>query len=184
MKFEELYTLRLCKPEEAEQDAPIIAPLIQEMCNEAKIETLPETTPLVDIIYSLVSTGFSEFVIAEVEEKPVGCLQINYRLSTWQTVPYGAIEDFYVRADVRKLGIERNMLDYACHRAEARGCAFITIEHVQQDNTRAIRSYEQMGFEQITCTQMKTALPRTGNCAGHSHAHAHTHTETEAEVEA
>lgn len=171
MRFEEEYMIRLCKPEDAETDVAVIAPFIQEMARDAG-HPAPDDAALRDLLYSLLSTGFSEFLVAEVKNQPVGCLQINYRLSTWAAAPYAFIEDLYVQPDAQSLGIGRSMLDYACHRALARGCAYAELD-TTPDNEKAIRLYKRMGFEQRPHILMRTALPRKGSCSGHSHEHEH-----------
>jgi ribosomal protein S18 acetylase RimI-like enzyme len=174
MRFEEDFLLRLCKPEEAERDAPILAPLVRALALEEGVVPPPDVAKLTDLIYALLTSGFSEFLVAEVQGEPVGCLQVNYRLSTWAAGPYAHIEDVYVRDDVRSLGIGRKMLDYACHRADARGCVFAEID-VRPDNAQALRVYERMGFDPQSVQVLRCDLPRVGRCDGH------THTEEEAE---
>lgn len=168
MKFEEDYLIRLCKPEDAETDAPIIAPLVQEMIGEEGTHYHPEQAPLTDLIYSLLSTGFSEFVVAEVKDQPVGYLHLNYRLSTRAASPYGAIDEVYVQMPARSLGIERSMLDYACQRAHARGCAYVEMT-MRSNRADGLRLYEQMGFERKTDMLLHCTLPRRGTCTGHEH---------------
>jgi ribosomal protein S18 acetylase RimI-like enzyme len=166
MKIEELYMLRLCKPEEAETDAPILATLIQAMATD--LGEYPEKEPLTDLLYSLLTTGFSEFIIAEVNEEPVGCIQMNYRLSTLQTAPYAHLSDFYIQPEVRQLGIGKSMLDYACQRIEARGCKYVEMD-VPPEDTKAVKLYQSMGFRSYSTLKIHTDLPRHGTCKGHAH---------------
>ncbi len=168
MRFEEDFLIRLCQPEEAETDAPLLAPLVQSLAREEGAQP-PDGSKLSDLIYALLTSGFSEFLVAEVKGEPAGCLQINYRLSTWAAGPYAHIEDVYVREDVRSLGIGRKMLDYACHRANARGCGFVEMD-VRPDNARALRLYERMGFDVKPVQILRCALPRVGRCDGHTHS--------------
>jgi ribosomal protein S18 acetylase RimI-like enzyme len=168
MTYEELYMVRLCKPEDAEEDAAIIAPLIRELVQAHNVPNPPEIPPLVDLVYSLISTGFSEFLVAEVQHEPVGCLQVNYRLSTWAAAPYAAIEDIYVRPDVQEPGIQESMIDYACQRIESRGCAYVEIE-VHPDHEEAAKAYKRMGFQPFTTQRMKSSLPRKKRCPRCSH---------------
>jgi ribosomal protein S18 acetylase RimI-like enzyme len=180
MKFEEEYLLRFCKPEEAEQDAPIIATLIREMAQEAHADHIPELPQLTDLVYSLLTTGFSEWIIAEVDKQPVGCLQINYRLSTWTTAAYAYLEDIYVQPNVRQLGIARSMVDYAYQRAEARSCAYVEID-VSPEATEALATYQQLKFEEAPTTRLRRTVQRSRCCGGHGHhqdhkqAHDHDH---------
>jgi GNAT superfamily N-acetyltransferase len=170
MKFEELYLVRLCKPEDAENDASLLAHLLHENITEQGIETPPDIQSLNDVIYSLLATGFSEFLVAEVQNEPVGCLQINYRLSAREATPYGCLDDMYVRTGEQKQEIARSMVDYACQRAEARGCAYIETR-MHSDATQALKLYTHMGFDHIPQTLLHCRIPRQGRCTGHSHSH-------------
>lgn len=170
MKFVEDYCIRLCKPEDAETDAAILAPLIQAYTQQFEIHQIPDTQSLTDLVFSLLSTGFSEFVIAEIENKPVGCLQINYRLSTREAVPYAFIDDVYVESNPHTSGITRSMVDYACQRADARGCAYVDVD-ILPDDTRSKKFYERMGFDRYPGERFRCRMPRQGRCGSHTHTH-------------
>jgi ribosomal protein S18 acetylase RimI-like enzyme len=174
MKFEEEYLLRFCKPEEAERDAPILAALTRELAIEQKAHHIPEIPPLTDLVYSLITTGFSEWIIAEVNNEPVGCLQINYRLSTWTTAAYAYVDDVYVQPQARNLGIARSMLDYAYHRAEGRACAYVELD-VKVDNPEAKRLYESLKFETVSTQRLRRSIERKRCCGGGGHSHDHDH---------
>ena len=125
--------MRLCTPD----DAKALALLIQALIVEKGDQLQPELDPLTELIHALLTSGFSDFIIAEQHSQNVGCLQINYRLSTHAAAPYAALEDMYVMPEARKQGIGASMLDYACQRAAGQGCAFIEAQ-IQPDNQTAI----------------------------------------------
>lgn len=169
MRFEEEYMVRLCNPE----DAATLAPLVQE-CQENQdangeraAATLPDQATLMELIQALLTTGFSDFLLAEVKGKPVGCLQINYRLSTRVAARYAALDDFYVRPDTPlQSDIARSMLDYACQRANGLECAYIETE-VYPEHTASLQLYERMGFDRLAALRLQSALPRRGRCHRH-----------------
>ena len=138
------FMVRLCTPD----DAPLLAPLIQALATEEGAEP-PQRDDLEAIITTMLQTGFSDFVIAEegTEGGPVlGCIQINYRLSTWATASYAYFEDFYLKPAARGRGIGTKLLDYACQRAEGRGCDSIQLD-VREGNKAAAKLYARYGFK-------------------------------------
>lgn len=142
--FESIFSVRLCHPE----DAPLLAPLISALATEEGV-TPPEPEALEEIIRAMLTTGFSDFVIAERgpnEDEVVGCIQINYRLSTWAAAPYAYLEDFYLVPEARAQGIGTKLLDYACQRAEGKGCQNVQLD-VREANKGAMRLYARYGFK-------------------------------------
>ncbi len=170
MQFEELFLVRLCKPEDAQQDAQIIAPFIQELVREMGFFDPPDVDTLVELAYSLISTGFSEFVIAEIQKEPVGCIHINYRLSSWSASPYASVEDLYLRPNARRQKIGRSLVDYACQRAHARGCTYIDV-HIPTKDKKVHAFFGRMGFQDVHLHCKRVSLPRERHCKAHAHTH-------------
>jgi ribosomal protein S18 acetylase RimI-like enzyme len=132
--------IRLCEP----VDAPQIVPLLQAQV-AASGSAAPDPDALEELVHALLATQFSDFILAEVGERALGVLQINYRLSAWDVAPYAAIEDFYLAPELRGRGAGVRMLDYACARAEARGARSVqALAH--PDDRAARRLYEELGF--------------------------------------
>jgi len=139
-------TIRLCEP----ADAPRIVPLLQAQV-AASGRQAPDPDALEALAHALLVSQFSDFLLAEVGDRALGVLQINYRLSTWEVAPYAAIEDFFLAPELRGRGFGIRMLDYDCARAAARGSRFVqAVAH--PDDRAARRLYEELGF---------TAMPRT-----------------------
>ena len=131
---------KLCRP----GDAPRIAPLIRALALEEGADAA-EVDEIETVVDALLQTGASDFVIAEVEGEPVGCLQISYRLSTWHALPYAYIEDFYLAPGVRGRGVGTKLLDYALQRAEGQKADRILLD-VRDSNSAAQRLYTRLGF--------------------------------------
>jgi ribosomal protein S18 acetylase RimI-like enzyme len=134
------FMIRLCEP----ADAPRIVPLLQAQV-AASGSVAPDPDALEELVHALLISQFSDFLLAEVNERPLGVLQINYRLSTWEVAPYAAIEDFYLAPELRGKGAGTRMLDYACARAESRGGRFVQAL-ARPDDRAARRLYEEFGF--------------------------------------
>src|ERR671929_2170729 len=135
MEFEELFTIRLCH----EEDAPLLAPLVQALAAEEGEEPADlESTE--NVIAALLESGASDFLIATFAGRPTGCLQIAYRLSTWHAAPYAYVEDFYLAPEARAQGIGSKLLDYALQRAEGQHADSIGLD-VRSANRAAQRLY-------------------------------------------
>jgi ribosomal protein S18 acetylase RimI-like enzyme len=93
-----------------------------------------------------------------MNDRAVGVLQINYRLSTWEVAPYAAIEDFYLVAEARGMGVGTRMLEYACARAEGRGSRFVQAAARPGDQA-ARRLYEAYGFTTTQQSLWRSDLP-------------------------
>lgn len=153
MRFEELFRIKLCHPEDAALLAPLIAALAAEEGSEpANLESI-ET-----VVSALLQSGASDFLVALIEDRPVGCLQIAYRLSTWHAAPYAYVEDFYLAPEARARGIGSKMLDYALQRAEGQRVDQVLLD-VRSANTAAQRLYGRFGFHSSGSLLMRRPLP-------------------------
>ena len=145
--------IRLCEPD----DTPQIVPMIQAQV-AASGRAAPDPDALSELVHALLISQFSDFLLAEMGDRTVGVLQINYRLSTWDVAPYAAIEDFYLVAEARGKGVGTRMLDYACARAEARGSAFVEAS-LRPEDRAAQRLYQQFGFVDTPSSLWRRSLP-------------------------
>lgn len=153
MEFQELFTIRLCHPE----DAPLLAPLVEALALEEGVEPA-DLDGIETVVSALLQSGVSDFLLATIEGRPVGCLQISYRLSTWEAAPYAYLEDFYLAPEARARGIGTKMLDYALQRAEGQRAAYLALD-VRADNRPAQRLYAKFGFSDSGSLLMKRPLP-------------------------
>ncbi len=145
--------IRLCEP----NDTPQIVPMIQAQV-AASGRAAPDPDALNDLVHALLISQFSDFLLADMNGRTVGVLQINYRLSTWEVAPYAVIEDFYLVAEARGKGVGTRMLDYACARAEGRGSRFIQAA-VRPSDQAARRLYEAFGFTTTQQSLWRSDLP-------------------------
>ncbi len=153
MHFEELFTIRLCH----EEDAPLLAPLVRALALEEG-EQPADLESIETVISALLQSGVSDFLMATIDKRPVGCLQIAYRLSTWHAAPYAYIEDFYLAPQARARGIGTKMLDYALQRADGQRSDYIGLD-VRAANRAAQRLYGRFGFADSGSLLMKRPLP-------------------------
>ena len=162
--FETAFVVRLVEPE----DAPILVPLIRALAEEEGAIP-PDSESLEAVLVAMLTTGFSDFVVAERgpnEDEVVGCIQINYRLSTWAAAPYAYFEDFYLVPAARGQGIGTKLLDYACQRAEGKGCSAMHLD-VRTANKAATRLYARYGFKMSDSTIWKRTVEPTCETEDH-----------------
>lgn len=145
--------IRLCEPD----DTPKIVPLLQAQV-AASGRPAPDPDALAELVHALLATQFSDFLLAERGERALGVLQINYRLSTWEVAPYAAVEDFYLAPELRGRGAGSRMFEYACARAESRGCKFIQALARPEDRA-AGKLYQAFGFARATRELWRAGLP-------------------------
>ena len=153
MQFEELFRIQLCRPADAARLAPLIAALaVEEGAEPAELDEI-ET-----VVGALLESGASDFLLATIENRPVGCLQIAYRLSTWHAAPYAYLEDFYLAPEARARGIGTKLLDYALQRAEGQRADQVMLD-VRVANSAAQRLYARFGFSDSHNLIFKRPLP-------------------------
>jgi ribosomal protein S18 acetylase RimI-like enzyme len=152
MSFSEFW-IKLCRPE----DAPRVAPLIHALAREEGAEPA-EPDEIEHIVSALLQSGASDFLLATADDEPIGCLQIAYRLSTWEALPYAYIEDFYLAPKARARGVGTKLLDYALQRAEGQQASYIALD-VRNANTAAQRLYARFGFSNSESSLWKRSLP-------------------------
>ena len=87
--------------------------------------------------------------IAWHDGTPVGLVNCVEGFSTFKSRPLMNIHDLAVLPGHRGMGIGQALMQAAQTHAQARGCCKLTLE-VLTGNERALRSYEQFGFEPST----------------------------------
>lgn len=87
--------------------------------------------------------------IAWLDGAPVGLVNCVEGFSTFKSKPLMNIHDLAVLPGHRGMGVGQALMDAAQTHARARGCCKLTLE-VLTGNARALRSYEQFGFEAYT----------------------------------
>ena len=87
--------------------------------------------------------------IAWLDQAPVGLVNCVEGFSTFKSQPLMNIHDLVVLPGHRGMGIGQALMQAAQSHAQARGCCKLTLE-VLTGNERALRSYEQFGFEPYT----------------------------------
>ena len=83
--------------------------------------------------------------IARLDGRPVGLVNAFIGFSTFLAAPLLNLHDVTVRAEARRRGIARRLIERAIAEARAEGCCRVTLE-VRSDNQGAATLYRQLGF--------------------------------------
>jgi ribosomal protein S18 acetylase RimI-like enzyme len=107
---------------------------------------IPDSETLKVSLRRLLASGEAEFFLAiDDTGKAIGYVQQRYRYSIWMSGLEATLEDLFVSADSRGLGVGAELVRFAIRRAEAKGCESIKLD-TNESNTEAIHLYERLGF--------------------------------------
>ena len=132
----------LAESQEAESVAALMAGFRDHMGKDQPGDE--EIRATVDV---LLEDPATEFLLAAPagEDTAAGVCQLRYRLAIWTGADDCWLEDLFVDGRVRRAGLGRALVAAAFERARARGCRRIDLD-VDEDNTRALALYREMGF--------------------------------------
>ncbi|MDA1054591.1 MAG: GNAT family N-acetyltransferase [Planctomycetota bacterium] len=124
---------------------------IVELLNMYASEPLQGGQPLDDEVQSRLIQGLAaqpngRYFLAIRDDEAVGLAICFIGFSTFRALPLLNIHDLAVHRDFRGQGIGTRLLDAAEQEAIRLGCCKLTLE-VQQENTKARRLYERVGFD-------------------------------------
>lgn len=73
------------------------------------------------------------------EDTLIGCCSVTAGFSTFDYMPCGALEDFYIRPEYRHQGIARQLVEFAYHES---GVSSLTVGCADCD----VQMYQSLGF--------------------------------------
>lgn len=100
-----------------------------------------------DAFSAIAQDKNNELILATIEEKVVGVIQITFipyinRKGSWRAL----IEGVRTATDYRSQGIGRKMFEWAIEKAKQRNCHIVQLTSDKR-RPNAIRFYESLGFE-------------------------------------
>ncbi len=91
-----------------------------------------------------VEAGNLEVLAARMEHRMVGVAALAYRLNISAGGLFASIEDLYVRAESRRRGVGRALLEAVAERCKIRGVSYV---EVQVEDEEAAAFYSAVGYE-------------------------------------
>ncbi|MGO9971244.1 MAG: GNAT family N-acetyltransferase [Solirubrobacteraceae bacterium] len=127
-------------------DASDVAALLIEFRDWAGSSTPPDDCMRrsVELLMQEPGTAFL-LATADRDLPPAAVCQLRFRHSVWTGVDDCWLEDLYVQAAARSLGLGRRLLTAACEEARRRRCGRIELD-VNDENRPAMSLYGSLGF--------------------------------------
>ena len=128
------------------KDAKIIAKFNSAMALETEGKCLKEKiiSAGVENLFKHPEYGF--YIVAETENRVVGCLLITYEWSDWRNGLIWWIQSVYIHPEFRRRGIYRQMYSYIKTMAlSAKNICGIRL-YVEKENTTAQSTYKNLGM--------------------------------------
>lgn len=127
-------------------DGAIIASYNSRMAEETEGRPLPADTigPGVDALLADASKG--RYWLAVADGHVVGQIMVTYEWSDWRNGTLWWIQSVYVRPDFRRQGVYSTLYRHVESLAKADGNVCGLRLYVENNNTRAQRTYEALGM--------------------------------------
>jgi ribosomal protein S18 acetylase RimI-like enzyme len=146
------FSVQLAEPADARCLATMATELRQELGEES-----PSLTEFLVRIEGLLHDPNTDYLVARDNDgRCLAFLQQRYRRSIWSEGEEANLEDLFVAAASRSLGLGTRLVELAVERARARGCAVVTLD-TNERNLKAIALYERLGFR-FSFTHVQTEM--------------------------
>ena len=131
-----------------EKDLPVIFSLVRSLAEHVNLtdEVSAEAEDLHKYLFG--TNGFVEALIGYYETQPVAMLIFYPSFSTFIGKPAIHIEDFYIKAEFRNMGIGTTLFKYLAELALSRDCGKIEW-YAAEWNEEALKFYTKMGAEKL-----------------------------------
>ena len=124
------------------EDAGVVARLMAEFRSHLGRDWPPDATIRAGV-ERLIARDDSEYLLGG--DPAAGVAQLRYRYAVWWDAEDCALEDLFVRAEVRGTGLGRALVEAAIDRARARGCRRMELD-TGEENEPALALYRSLGF--------------------------------------
>ncbi|MDJ0842885.1 GNAT family N-acetyltransferase [Crocosphaera sp.] len=130
-------------------DAPKIAQFNQTMAKETEGKLLLPNVLQAGVKSLLENPSQGFYIVAEIDEKVVGCLMITREWSDWRNGVFWWIQSVFVEQEYRRRGIYRRMYEFVKELANGKEdvCGFRL--YVEQDNRIAQETYNALGMTKL-----------------------------------
>lgn len=127
-------------------DAKTLAEFNKAMAFESEGLVLDFQNVLSGIKNLMLQTELGFYLIAEIDNKPVGTLMITYEWTDWRDGLFWWIQSVYVIPEMRKRGVYKTLYEFVkiLAKSDSRVRGFRL--YVDKDNQNAIEVYKKLGM--------------------------------------
>jgi GNAT superfamily N-acetyltransferase len=129
------------------QDHALIVDFQQKMASETEDVTLNAEALSEGVRAALLDPVKGEYLIAETDEEPVGCLLTVREWSDWRNGEVIWIHSLYVIPEVRRKGVFKQLYVHLRHMVETDDDLKGLRLYVHRDNTLAQSAYQSLGMD-------------------------------------
>ena len=129
------------------EDQTLIATFQQQMANEAEGVSLAADVLEQGVRAALIDPLKGGYLIAELDEEPVGCLLTVREWSDWRNGEVIWIHSLYVTQDARRKGVFKQLYVYLRQMVETDSNLKGLRLYVHRDNTLAQNAYKALGMD-------------------------------------
>ncbi|MCX7735600.1 MAG: GNAT family N-acetyltransferase [Candidatus Kapabacteria bacterium] len=127
-------------------DAKTLAEFNKAMAFESEGIDLDFQNVLSGIKNLMLQTELGFYLIAEIDNKPVGTLMITYEWTDWRDGLFWWIQSVYVIPEMRKRGIYKALYEFVKTLAKSDSRVRGFRLYVDKDNQNAIEVYKKLGM--------------------------------------
>jgi ribosomal protein S18 acetylase RimI-like enzyme len=130
-------------------DAAVLAEFNRAMALETEGKDLPLEGVQAGVETLLKNPNLGFYVVATREGKIAGSLMVTTEWSDWRNGSFWWIQSVYVRPELRRSGIFRDLYAFVrtCAANEPDVCGFRL--YVERENTGARKTYETLGMQEM-----------------------------------
>ncbi len=128
-------------------DALVIADFNRRIADETENYILPYNKILAGVKNLFEKQEYGFYIVAEKQNKIVGCLMITFEWSDWRDSLLWWIQSVYISPEYRRQGIFSKMYNFVSNYAKGKKVVGLRL-YVEKDNTAAQKTYRTLEMEE------------------------------------